>query len=140
MTDALFDIDTPPRPPAPERESATVRRTRRQAEQLARGIHPLAGRGLHEQAAPADDRDEVGRRCGNCRWRRTLNYRSGSYPKCVHPGTRSAEDYEVLGPPRAAHSEASDCRAWWPACRDHEPGDPRLPDAMRWVPDPAVMR
>lgn len=130
--DALFDLDIPPRPPASEQESDTVRRTRRQAEKLARGVHPLTGRGLHEQAAPADDRDEPGRRCGNCRFRQVLGYRNRSYPKCVHGAT---DNYA----PRATHGPATDCRGWWPACPDHEPGDPRHPDAMRWVPDPAVM-
>lgn len=137
--DALFDLDVPPaEPPIPE--SSGVRRTRRQAELLARGVHPLTGQGLHAQAAPAGDRDALGRRCGNCRWREVLGYRTRSYAKCVHPGSLSASAYEEFGPPRVTHGEASDCRAYWPACRDHEPGDPRLPDAMRWVPDPAVMR
>ncbi|WP_431897850.1 hypothetical protein [Nonomuraea sp. bgisy101] len=137
---ALFDVEAPP-PAAPtERESPGVRRTKRQADMLSRGRHPLTGQALHEQAAAHDDRDALGRRCGNCRWRQVLQYRTRSYPKCVFPGGSSAEQYETLGPPRVSHGEASDVRSWWPACRDHEPGDTRLPGSMRWVPDPAVMR
>lgn len=130
--DTLFDVEPVPVPPAGPKDSPGVRRTRGQAELLARGVHPLTGQGLHEQAAPADDRDALGRRCGNCRFRRVLDYHARAYPKCLFGAT---EDYA----PRVAHSDASDARRWWPGCRDHEPGDPRVPDGMRWVPDPAVM-
>lgn len=135
-TEALFEMDAPP--PAPvEKESQTVRRTKRQAAALTRGRHPLGLLGfplpLHAEAAPADDRSEVGRRCGNCRFREVLEYRSKSFAKCVFGAT---DEYA----PRAAHSEATDVRSWWPACRDHEPGDPKIPDGMRWIPDPKGMR
>lgn len=30
--------------------------------------------------------------------------------------------------PRATHSEATDCRAWWPACTDYQPKEPDHPD------------
>ncbi|RCG27207.1 hypothetical protein DQ384_26165 [Sphaerisporangium album] len=103
---ALFDAPEPT-PPAPQ-ESDTVRRTRRQAEMLAAGIHPLSALlsvqlRLHPEAAPHDDRTAPGRRCGTCQ-SRYLNHRN--FPKCRL---------------RATSSEASDCRAWWPACVDHQP-------------------
>lgn len=143
---ALFDIDGYEPPTERVTESPGVRRTRRQLGLLARGLHPLSsplGRPLplHVEAAPHDDRSAPGRRCGNCRFRRVIGHRAGSYPKCVRPGDgQSAESYDLDGPPRVSHGEATDCRGWWSACRDHEPGDRALPDGMRWVPDPKEMR
>jgi hypothetical protein len=65
------------------------------------------------------------RTCGNCRFRELLDYHGRAYPKCT-----------VDGELRIAHSTATDVRAWWPACIDHEWGDNGLsPDAARYVPD-----
>lgn len=133
----LFDLDVPVPEPEPK-ESATVRRTKRQAARLAQGVHPLTGSRLHEEAAPADDRTAPGRRCGNCRFRQVLRYHDKSYPKCVHPGGVSAEQLEKHGPPRVTHGEASDVKAFWSACPDHEWGDGKIPDSMRWTPGPEV--
>lgn len=48
-----------------------------------------------------------------------------------------AADYERAGPPRVSSGAATDVRAWWSACADHEWGDPGLsPDAARCVPEP----
>ncbi|MEV7805051.1 hypothetical protein AB0O28_19080 [Microbispora sp. NPDC088329] len=143
--DALFDIEAPP-PAEPEpKESPDARRTRRQGELLARGSHPLGlslgwPLRLHKEAAPADDRQAGGRRYGNCRFRQVLAARVRGFPKCVHPGSQSAESYETLGPLRVTHGAASDVRAWWPGCVDHEFGDPKVPGGMRWVPDPREAR
>lgn len=145
MSDALFHVDAPP----VERDdmaglSPNRRRTARQLDALRNGYHPLAlalpvdvnrHLPLHPEAAPVDDQKAPGRRCGNCRWRRVR-----AFPKCVYPENRSAEDYEHDGPPRVTRGAGTDVRAWWPGCRDHEPGDPDLPDAMRWVPDTAEIR
>ena len=138
---ALFDAGPPAIPAGPQpKESATVRRTRRQAALLAAGRHPLSSPMgvslfLHAEAAPADDRTAPGRRCGNCRFRQILGHHSRSYAKCMAPGLMSAESYEQHGPPRVSHGEATDVRAWWPGCADHEYGDPGLsPDAARCVP------
>lgn len=104
---ALFDVDQPTPPPAPA-ESDGVRRTKRQAALLAAEKHPLSavvyGLRLHPDAAPYDDRQAPGRRCGNC------TYRSpGTYPKCTFSNRT-----------RMSSGPATDCRAWWPACPDHE--------------------
>ena len=137
---ALFDMDPVPQPEPEPPVSATVRRTRRQAAMLARDVHPLASPlgyplRLHAEAAPAGDRQAPGRRCGNCRFRQVLGHHDRSYPKCMTPGLASGETYEMLGPPRVSHGAATDVRAWWPACTDHDWGDGRLsPDAARWVP------
>lgn len=107
--DALFHVDVPPAPAPEPKESDGVRRTKRQAATLAAGRHPLTGYGLHSEAAPHDDRQAEGRRCGNCVHRELVNPGGRkSYPKCTFANGR-----------RMSHSEASDVRRWWPACRDH---------------------
>jgi hypothetical protein len=141
VSGALFDVDAPP----VDRDdmaglSPNRRRTARQRDALQRGLHPLSlvlrvGHylALHDEAAPADDPKAAGRRCGNCRFRRRVAHEAGTFPKCLFGA--GAE-----GAPRVTHGAGTDVRAWWPACRDHEPGDPNLPDAMRWVPEPREMR
>ncbi|MGH3377909.1 MAG: hypothetical protein ACRDP6_24565 [Actinoallomurus sp.] len=139
--DTLFHVDTPAVEPTDLAGlTADQRRTVRQADALARGLHPLGlalkiGRYLavHAEAAPSEDRTAPGRRCGNCRFRRNLAHQSTTHPKCVFGSNGD-------GAPRATHGAGTDVRGWWPACRDHEPGDPKLPDAMRWVPEPGAMR
>jgi hypothetical protein len=118
---ALFDI-TPYL--APAAHGATLdtlspdrRRTVRQRLDLAKGVHPLTGGPLHKLAAPHDDRDAAGHRCGTCRFRIVEEYRSRSYPKCHWPdGT--------LNPPYVTHGPASDVRAWWPACTEYQAEQP----------------
>lgn len=114
----LFDmVGVPPPEPAVE-ESPTVRRTKRQAALLAQGRHPLSSPlkhslFLHIEAAPADDRDAAGRRCGNCRFREVIGHHSRSYPKCMWPG----DGQRTL---MMSHSEATDIRSWWPGCLRHQ--------------------
>lgn len=109
MTDSLFP-DLPPGqdPPA----GRTVRLRERQEALIEAGYHPLSlvmGRGhplrLHPAAAPGGDRSAPGGRCGSCS-RRFLARRTRAYPKCEIAPTRS---------------EASDVRAWWPACVHYKP-------------------
>lgn len=116
------------------------RRRNRQVAAVAHGQHPLSAAlryaiRLHPEAAPLDDRRAPGRRCGSCRWRQTTGYHNRTYPKCWYPEDEPAERYEVLGPPRASHGPGTDVKRHWPACEDHEYGDPRLSlDAARWLP------
>ena len=126
--------------------SADRRRTLRQAEKIADGIHPLTGGPLHELAsrhrdasAPKDDPFT----CGSCYFRSVEQYHDRAYPKCWLPGPervyRKEDDGEwrwvtIEGAPRATHSAASDVRAWWPACPDYSPGDRISSDAARYVP------
>lgn len=119
---ALFDIDPAqiiekPAPEPKEKISADRKRTQRQLSDLARGIHPLTGYGLHAEAAPADDRDAQGRRCGTCAFRELLGYGRRSYAKCVLPNP----EHRGGGRPYVTHGAATDVRAWWPACNQHHP-------------------
>jgi hypothetical protein len=108
-----------------EKLSAGRRLTLRQAADLARGRHPLTGGPLHPDAAPHDDRSAPGARCGSCRFRALFGHHDRTYPKCSYPvPTRDGEpihpaDHERMT--RVAHSAASDCRSWWPACISHQP-------------------
>lgn len=134
----LFDLDPSQVAPAPAKLSPDARRIARQEEELAAGYHPVTKLKLHEQAAPADDRDAPGRRCGSCRFRTSLGYRRKSYPKCLNPGGMGADEVEVLGLPYVSHGAGTDVRKWWPGCVDHSYGDPALSDdAARWVPGDA---
>lgn len=108
---ALFDVDTDP---VPERESADQKRTRRQAEILAHGFHPLGLAlprtvlRLHPEAAPPADRGAPGLRCGRCRF--LAGWGAHGYLKCLRGQAGKAD------PPLASHGAGTDIRQWWPAC------------------------
>ena len=91
--DALFEgYEADPDPL--EGLSADARRTLRYRQLIEQGIHPLTRQTTHPERGT----------CGDCRFRKT-----GVYPKCTRD------------PVRQTHSAATDCRAWWPACHQHEP-------------------
>jgi hypothetical protein len=120
--------------------SPDARRTKRQADAIAIGRHPLTGGPIHELAsrhrnASSPKNDPF--TCGSCLFRAVRKYHDKTYPKCIAPGQQSAEQYEQHGPPRVSHGAASDVRAWWPACRDYSPGDRISDDAARYVPGDA---
>lgn len=142
MSETLFDGYEPP--PAPEPEptlSADQRRTKRQAEDIAAGIHPLTRQRIHPLAsryrdASAPKRDPF--TCGSCYFREVVTWRNRSYAKCIFPNPLAGADApasQIYN--RASHSAASDVRAWWPACRDYSPGDSISPDAARSIPGSA---
>lgn len=120
MNDAgLFNV-APVVPEPAEKLSGDRRRTRRQAEALAHGRHPLGlvlgcTIRLHPDAAPAGDRTAPGLRCGSCRFRELLPYHSRPFPKCT------VGHIEGRANPRITHGVGTDIRRWWPACRDYEP-------------------
>lgn len=149
MSETLFDGYEPAEPmPDPYAGlSADQRRTKRQAANVAAGIHPLTRGPLHELASrhrdatsPKDDPFT----CGSCWFREVLLYHNTSFPKCCLPGPERVYckgpdgtwRYETVeGTPRATHSAASDVRAWWPACPDYSPSDKLSADAARYVPE-----
>ena len=113
----LFGAAPVPAGPKPK-ESETVRRTKRQLALLETSRHPLSSPmgiaiWLHREAAPADDRDAPGRRCGNCIFRVVDLHHNRSYAKCHLPGLKPGST------PRVSHSEATDLRSWWPGCGSH---------------------
>lgn len=120
---SLFDVPDSARVvQAPARKLTPGEAMRaRQADKLARGLHPLTRPGwppivLHKQAAPAGDLEAPGLRCGGCKFRQVIGHHDRSFPKCTLPDKWGDS-------PRATHSEASDVRAWWPACDGFEPKD-----------------
>lgn len=124
----LFEGFEPP--PAPEGDndlSADRRRTKRQADLIAGGIHPLTKRPIHRLASRHRDARSPKSdpfTCGSCYFREVLGYHGRAFPKCT------------LDESRVSHSAASDVRAWWPACTDYSPGDRLLsPDAARSIPE-----
>ncbi|MGH8879771.1 MAG: hypothetical protein ACRD0P_20885 [Stackebrandtia sp.] len=82
-------------------------RTAAALTRMEAGYHALSwlawGLRLHPEAAPVDDREAPGRRCGNCDRRETwMSDRRAA--KCAL---------------RWTHSTTSQCQAWWPGCTDH---------------------
>lgn len=104
--------------------SAWQRRAERQLRRFALGFHPvgLAHKvtlKVHPQAAPADDREAPGLRCGTCVFRTILDYRKKQYPKCMGPG----HAYEGHRDPQdrlTVRGKGIDVPAWWPACTDYQ--------------------
>lgn len=142
MTDTLFDpapfLVAPPEP-APKLKPG-ARRTQRQAQAINSGLHPLTAAlrypiRLHPDAPR--DRDTPGPRCGTC-WYRELTYTNGNrqWPKCMYGVENDTDQHRAGPPPRVTSGPGTDVRAWWPACVDYSPGDPRLSaDAARCVPE-----
>lgn len=90
----LFEPDPLPDPEPVEQLSADRRRTIRQQEQLAAGIHPATGRRLRAE----------GGTCGDCAHHVVIDWHDKRWHKCEH---------HRLG---LSHSASSDIRIGWPAC------------------------
>ena len=107
--ETLFPVEDEPlfpgfeSPAGAEPLSPDRRRTQRQHDDVARGVHPLMRTPLHPEApkdaAPTDSRRRPFT-CGECVHR--IGSGPHGYPKCD------------VGP--ISHSAATDVRAWWPAC------------------------
>ena len=142
MTETLFPGYEPERrelrPSEQPDLSADRRRTLRQAERIADGIHPLTRGPLHELAsrhrhanAPKNDPFT----CGSCWFRAQFSAGNSKFAKCTFGMTN--EHRYVTDAPRISASVTTDVRAWWPACRDYSPSDRISNDAARSVPDGA---
>jgi hypothetical protein len=142
VADALFDTGQytvePEQALSPDR-----RRTHRQAQAVANGVHPLALalRDPTIQVHPDAPRDRTGEgpRCGSC-WYRQRIYTNGNrrWPKCM-VGVENDTDQTRGRLPRVTRGSGTDVRQHWPACLDYSPGDPRVSrDAARYVPEEAA--
>lgn len=106
MTDVPLFGDYDEAQPEPEKLSAGRRRTLRQADMVQRGVHPLTRLPLHEQATEVPKGTRAAPfTCGSCVHRVIVSRGAKDYPKC-----------DVDNGAVASHSEATDVRAWWPAC------------------------
>lgn len=135
MSETLFEGWEPQPPSKDPALSADRRRTLRQAELIAAGIHPITRGRLHplasrhrDASAPKNDPFT----CGSCYFREVFKYHGKAFPKCVRGSTVEA------GAPFVTHSAATDVRAWWPACVGYSPGANDVShDAARNIPDGA---
>lgn len=140
MADTLFDatpyvVELPP--PGPKL-SEQRRRTIRQEQAIANGVHPLGlalGSPIRMHPDAPRDRTSPGPRCGSCWYRTVLAYRKRSYGKCLY-GLENETDSNPQGyAPRVTHGAGTDVRSWWGACLDYSPGEPAMSrDASRFVP------
>lgn len=111
----------PPRPGRrPPGMGADAWRTIRKRAMLDAGFHPLAlvlgattDTALHPGAAPPDDRDAPGLRCGACRWLRRLKHHERAYGKCTLPADGG-------GWYRVSHGAGTDVARWYSACARYE--------------------
>jgi hypothetical protein len=110
MTDTLFPeleptpgfVKAEPKVPEPKL-SADRRRTKRQKDMLANGVHPITRQPLSTVE---------GATCGTCALRHQFGHRNKTYAKC----TLGAPDSQPQLGPHVTRSASSDVRAWWTAC------------------------
>lgn len=103
----------------PVKLTAGQRLKARQQEKIRAGEHPLSWVGEVARRVPLAP--EGTGTCGTCALKLRPHNRGRAYPKCSGGTFRvpaGAGFREVW--PRAARSEATDVRAWWPACTSYE--------------------
>jgi hypothetical protein len=127
MSDALFSDDGMRIALDARQDMTAGERLRiRQAARIGAGMHPLALHGsvirLHPDA-PADAHKGDGGtypRCGTCRHREVVSgEHAGRFPKCLF----GFDGRRWSTASRASNGEATDVRAWWPACVDYAPAE-----------------
>jgi hypothetical protein len=93
----------------------------RQRAKIADGEHPLSNVGTVPKRVPLAP-EENGATCGTCAHRMRPAHHGRAYPKCAAGTFRipAGDGFQEVWP-RAAHSEATDVRAWWPACTSYVP-------------------
>jgi hypothetical protein len=147
VSEALFPDDDLRVAPSHDDPELTYgeRQRRRQGALIANGYHPLAGPlrnrlRLHPDADRAQRREDPqsGPTCGSCVFRVLMGGHAKDFPKCVFgtfttPVTEGmrrtypllyrgvAADAVNTHRPRVTHADATDVKAWWPACTDHQP-------------------
>lgn len=147
MTEGLFPDDGLRVAPSHDEPELTYgeRQRRRQGALIANGYHPLAGPlrnrlRLHPDADRAQNREDPqsGPTCGSCALRQLVGGHAKSFPKCF-AGTftttitdEQRRNYPMMyggakpgavstHHPRQTNADATDVKAWWPACTDHQP-------------------
>lgn len=128
----LFEGYEPPPPVEPEPPmSADRRRTKRQADNIAAGVHPLTRGPLHELASR--HRDAASPKsdpftCGSCWFRESFRRHNNAYPKCTFGLT--AEMPYLTSSPRISASATTDVRRRHSigrsGCSTEYPGGERL--------------
>ncbi|WP_026923312.1 hypothetical protein [Glycomyces arizonensis] len=100
----------------------TVPLYERQADKIRAGLHPLSGVGERPERIPLAPAGTG--TCGTCAHKARPHHHRRAYPKCDVGAVRVPDGagYREVWP-RCAHSEATDLRSGWPACRDYEPRD-----------------
>lgn len=87
----------------------------RQAGKIAAGEHPLSWVGDFPKRVPLAPAGTG--TCGTCAHKMRPHHHGRAYPKCAAGAFRSPDGNGFREAwPRASHSEATDIRAWWPAC------------------------
>lgn len=110
---------------------------RQQAGRIAVGLHPLSYAGaiihLHPDAGrplAKGEGDPDAPTCGSCAFRVLRGGAARDFPKCLYgrvereiPPERRRKHgpTKVILEPRATRGQASDVRAWWPACTTYQP-------------------
>jgi len=95
------------------RTTFTRKLTKRQAFLIRLGWHPLAralkrNLRLHRDAVADPAVRRGGPRCGSCAFRQLRGGAQRDYPKCW------------LDPLAVTRGQATDVRAWWPACTEYK--------------------
>lgn len=87
----------------------------RQAAKIAAGEHPLSWVGEVPKRVPLAPAGTG--TCGTCVHKMRPAHHGRVYPKCATGRFRvpDCSGFREVWP-RASHSEATDVRAWWPAC------------------------
>lgn len=124
------------------------RRTDIVSDRIAVGKHPLTNGPLHPEAdrKRTKDSDPAPFTCGTCMHRGPVGHNTRSYPKCLIPlpgvpdepppeamydpahteAQRRAQQrafwsWHAGRYPRVSRTDATDVRAWWPACPAYQP-------------------
>lgn len=109
-----------------EKMSADRRRTQRQHEAIAAGLHPLS-MALDTKIRLLPYSADGPLTCGDCRFRKLFSHHNRAYPKCTW-GSVSRKKIGILGDPytateypRLSNGAGTDIRAFWPACTEFQP-------------------
>lgn len=120
----MFGDDAPAEPAV--KLSPDQRRTQRQRQAIANGVHPLGlvvpGVSVHLEVLVGGQNYT----CGDCRFRQLQRHHDTTHPKCtfgareVHRVGYEGKGYQDTEYPRISRGAGTDVRAYWPACSNFE--------------------